>query len=220
MKNLVGKILLVAAAALVTLAPSALADSTVYFNGSYAFGNNGYGIPPYGGTLNGQPAEFYCVDFSHDITGGMSWSAAVTPVIPGGDYSATYLGNPASPTYLGSNATAGLAYDIFAYILTEMGQTTNQTTQAEDQWAIWFVTDGGVDPYGITGPGGAATILENAYLNLGSFNPQGWEILTPDDGTYGQEFMVYTPEPSSILMLALGLGALLLFAKRRQALQN
>jgi len=216
MKLTVRTLFFFAAIALTSLAPSAFADSAVSFNGSYAFGDNGYGIPPYGGTLNDQPAEFYCVDFSHDITAGMNWSAAVTPVTVGGDYSATFLGNSSSPTYAGSNANAGNDYLLFAYILTEMGQTTNQTTQAEDQWAIWSFTDGGYDPYGSAN---LSWVLSNAESNLSSFNPAGWEILTPNDGTYGQEFMINTPEPSSVLLLALGLGALFV-RKRRQALEN
>jgi PEP-CTERM motif len=216
MKLTVRTLFFFAAIALTSFAPSAFADSTVYFDGSYSFGDNGYGIPPYGGTLDGQSTQFYCVDFSHDITGGMSWSAAVTPVTVGGDYSSTFLGNSSSPTYAGSNANAGSDYLLFAYILTEMGQTTNQTTQAEDQWAIWSFTDGGYDPYGSAN---LASIIANAESNLSSFNPAGWEILTPDDGTYGQEFMINTPEPSSMLLLALGLGALFML-KRRQALGN
>jgi hypothetical protein len=207
---------LIAAIALASLAPSAFADSTVYFDGSYAFGDNGYGIPPYGGTFGGQSAQFYCVDFSHDISGGMTWSAAVTPVTSGGNYSATFLGNLFSPTYAGSNSNAANDYLLFAYILTEEGQTTDQTTKAEDQWAVWSVTDGGYDPYGAAS---LASILTNAESNLSSFNPAGWDILTPDDGAYGQEFMVYTPEPSGILLLALGLGALFLL-KRRPAQLN
>src|SRR5580658_786664 len=103
MKLTVRTLFFFAAVALASFVPSALADSAVYFDGSYAFGNNGYGIPPYGGTLDGQPANFYCVDFSHDITGGMSWSAAVTPVTVGENYGSTYLGNPGSATYAGSN---------------------------------------------------------------------------------------------------------------------
>src|ERR1700722_8183786 len=216
MKLTVRRFLLVTAVALASLAPSAFADSTVYFDGSYSFGDNGYGIPPYGGTLDGQSTQFYCVDFSHDITAGMTWSAAVTPVTVGGGYSSTFLGNSSSPTYAGSNANAGSDYLLFAYILTEMGQTTNQTTQAEDQWAIWSFTDGGYDPYGSAN---LASIIANAESNLSSFNPAGWEILTPDAGTYGQEFMINTPEPSSMLLLALGLGALFML-NRRQALVN
>ncbi|MGB9068910.1 MAG: PEP-CTERM sorting domain-containing protein [Candidatus Acidiferrales bacterium] len=216
MKLTLRSLFFVAAIALAGFAPTAFADSSVDFNGSYAFGDNGYGIPPYGGTLDGQSTQFYCVDFSHDITGGMNWSVAVTPVTVGGDYSETFLGNPSSPTYAGSNANAASDYLLFAYILTEMGQTTDQTTQAEDQWAIWSYTDGGYDPYGATN---LAAIIANAESNLSTFNPAGWEILTPNDGTYGQEFMINTPEPSSVLLLALGLGALFLL-KRRQALEN
>jgi hypothetical protein len=216
MKLTVRTLFFFAAIALAGFAPSAFADSSVDFNGSYAFGNNGYGIPPYGGTLDGQPTQFYCVDFSHDITAGMIWSVAVTPVTVGGDYSETFLGNSSSPTYAGSNANAASDYLLFAYILTEMGQTTDQTTQAQDQWAIWSYTDGGYDPYGTAN---LAAIIANAESNLSSFNPAGWEILTPTDGTYGQEFMINTPEPSSVLLLALGLAALFLL-KRRQALEN
>ena len=212
------KILLVAAAVILAgFAPSAFADSTVYFNGSYSFGDNGYGIPPYGGTLDGQSAQFYCVDFSHDITGGMSWTALVTPVTPGGNYGGTYLGNPSSPTYAGGNSQAANDYLVFAWILTQMGQTSDQTQLAKDQWAIWSFTDGGYDPYGA---GSAAWIIgqaENAIAN--GFNGSGWEILTPDNGSYGQEFMVNTPEPASILLLAMGIATLFFF-KRRRALQN
>jgi hypothetical protein len=49
------------------------------------------------------------------------------------------------------------------------------------------------------------------------FTGQGWEILTPDASQqgYGQEFLVYTPEPSSMLLLGIGLCALI-FVKRRE----
>ena len=202
MDTLARKLCLAAVLALASFTPSAFADSTVYVNGSYAFANNGYGIPPYGGTLNGQPAEFFCVDFTHDISGGDSWQAVVTPVTPGGNYSSTYLQN--ADTYL-----------EFAYILTEMTQTTNQTTQAEDQWAIWSVTDGGYDPYS-----DGASILAAAQAAVeDGFNGAGWEVLTPDVGQYGQEFMIYTPEPASWILLALGLGSLV-WLKRRQLSPN
>lgn len=73
---------------------SAKADSApvnVYVDGSYAFANNGFGIGPYGGTLNGQAASFYCVDFSHDIVGQTGWLATVTPL---GQNGTTLLQNP------------------------------------------------------------------------------------------------------------------------------
>ena len=212
------RFLLVAAAVILTgFAPSAFADSTVTFNGSYSFGNNGYGIPPYGGTLNGQPAEFYCVDFSHDISGGMNWNAVVTPLTPGGNYGSTYLGTSGSPTYAGSNSQAANDYLVFAWILTQMGETTDKTQLAEDQWAIWSYTDGGYDPYGMAN---AEWIICQAEAAIAAgFNRGGWEILTPDSGNYGQEFMIQTPEPATLALLALGLGAIVFF-QRRQARQH
>jgi len=216
MDKILRKFLFVAAATLLALAPSALADSTVYVNGTYAFANNGYGIPPYGGTLNGNPAEFYCVDFSHDISGGDTWQAVTTPVILGGNYGSTYLGNPGSATYAGSNSNAGNDYLVFAWLLTQMTQDSNQGDQAAYQWAIWSLT-GGNDPI-TSGPWDASNLIGDADLAIGEgYNGAGWEILTPDVGQYGQEFMVQTPEPSTVLLLALGLGGLL-FLKRREEL--
>jgi hypothetical protein len=210
------RLLLVAAAGLLILAPSALADSTVYVNGSYAFANNGYGIPPYGGTLNGQSAEFYCVDFSHDITGGDTWQAVTTTVTPGGNYGSTYLGNPSSPTYAGSTILAGNDYEIFAWLLTQMTQDSNQSDEAAYQWAIWSLT-GGTDPF-TSGPWDASSLIGDAEwaINHEGFTGAGWEILTPDAGQYGQEFMVQTPEPSSVLLLFLGLCGLVLLRHRER----
>jgi hypothetical protein len=196
MKRL-AEIVFIAAAVLLFMIPSAKADSSVYFNGSYAFANNGVGIPPYGGTLNGQPADFYCVDFSHDIVGGQSWEAIVTPVSPTTNYSATDLDN-------------GTDYVEFAWLLTQEQQTTNQTTIAEDQWAIWSLS-GATDPYG-----NAAAILANAetQLTAADFTGAGWEILTPDPKSAGQEFMVDTPEPTGLLLLAIGLCGLFIVKRR------
>jgi len=201
MKNF-ARIVFLAAGILLFLIPSAKADSIVAFNGSYAFGNNGVGIPPYGGTLNGQAAEFYCVDFSHDITGGDSWNAIVTPVTT----------NPAGygSTYLKSETD----YLEFAWLLTQEQGTTDQTQIAADQWAIWSVT-GASDPY--TGADSASVLLGDAQTAVNDgFTGQGWEILTPDAGQYGQEFMVQTHEPSGLALLGVGLCALFLLAKRRE----
>jgi hypothetical protein len=208
MKSILQKLLFaVAVVTLLSFAPSAFADSSVAVDGTYAFASYGYGIPPYGGTLNGQPAEFYCVDFAHDIAGGDSWLAIVTPVASSGS---------SSVPYLTGDTTDGVSdYLLFAWLITQMTQTTDQPTQAQDQWAIWSLT-GATDPYG-----NQASILSTAatQLTAADFTGQGWEILTPDASLnqYGQEFLVQTPEPSSVLLLGVGLCGLL-FLKRRQQL--
>ena len=183
---------------------------TVYVNGSYAFGDNGYGIGPYGGTLNGESASFYCVDFKHDIVGNTGWTAAPTSLISSSSLSstATLLNNPK-------------LYTEMAWMITQMMGTTNQKLQAEYQWTIWSLTGASYDPYASYSTG----IIANAQAAVsGGWFAHGWEILTPVSGTgypnqpgyYGQEFMILaTPEPSSILLLLAGLGVFTFVAIRK-----
>jgi len=207
MNRMIRIFLMVAAVAVASLAPSAFADSLVTVDGSYAFGNNGYGIPPYGGTLDGTSAQFYCVDFSHEIGGGDFWYAISTPVTPGGNYSSTFLGSAS-------------AYEEIAWLLTQEISAPDQNTAAAYQWAIWSLT-GGNDPY--TGLLSASVLVFEAQLavKLG-YTGAGWTILTPDTAhnQYGQEFMIRTPEPGTLLLLIVGLGVLMFFARRRELLQN
>ena len=158
---------------------------TVSIDGTYYFANNGYGIPPYGGTLNGQSQSFYCVDFSHPIQAGDTWNVTITS-LTGSNFSSTYLGN--QTTYL-----------AMAWLITQMMGTTNQLQIAEDQYAIWSLT-GGPNPYGTNSAIVAAAL---AAVKAG-FTGQGWEILTPT-GSLGQEFLVRVPEPAALLMLLIGL---------------
>ena len=200
---------------LLTAVISKADTAQVFVDGSYAFANNGYGIGPYGGTLNGQAASFFCVDFSHDIQGQTGWTATVTPL---GSSGTTLLQNPAT-------------YDEMAWLITQImnpaamaaqtGQSNFQLVQAELQWTIWAMSglNGTVNPY----PSWAAYFSQQAALNYGSVTGT-WDILTPVSGTgypsqpgyYGQEFMVLaTPEPGSILLLLTGLAVFALIALRK-----
>ena len=187
---------------LLLFAVSAKADS-VYVNGSYAFADHGYGIGPYGGTLNGQSASFFCVDFTHDITGNTSWVAAVTPITNSTDFSGTRLNNETE-------------YLQMIWLATQMVTAPDQQTQAELQWAIWGFTGGG-DPYGTNAAFQAAAL---AAVN-GGFTGIGWEILTPVDpktgstNVYGQEFIVRASEPGTLALLCAGLLGMILVTRRR-----
>lgn len=180
-----------------SVASKADAIASIYFNGGYAFGDNGYGIPPYQGTLDGQAAQFYCVDFAHDITVNSSWQATVTDISNTSDYSSTRLDN-------------GTIYSEITWLLDQSQATTDQSTQAEFQWAVWSFSGGG-NPYGTNSQW--ITLASTAVAD--GFSDNSWEILTPT-GNYGQEFVVKTPEPSSLLLVSLGLVGLAVAGRRQR----
>jgi hypothetical protein len=177
----------------VTFVSSAKADplNTVHFDGTYAFADgNGYGIPPYGGTLNGQTEAFYCVDFTHDIKAFDIWNVNITS-LTGSSFGSTRLGSGSQSSYM-----------LMAYMITQMmGSGLTQTQIAAEQYAIWSFSGGPANPYGNT-----AAIIAAALAGMASshFTGQGWEILTPT-GNVGQEFLVHVPEPGVLLLLVIGL---------------
>lgn len=176
---------------------SAKAD-TVYVDGSYAFANGGYGIPPYGGTLDGQSAQFFCVDFSTPIWGGESWQVTVTS-LTGSDFSLTKLKNQTS-------------YLEMAWLVTQMMSATTQMQKAMDQYAIWSFS-GGPNPYGSN-----TTLVAAALAAVqNGFTGAGWEILTPT-GSAGQEFLIFVgvPEPGELVMLLIGLAIVALATRTKR----
>jgi hypothetical protein len=185
---------------LLLLSISAKADgvASVYFNGGYAFGDHGYGIPPYQGTLDGQSASFYCVDFTHDITANTGWQATVTGLANSADYTSTRLGS-------------GSIYTEIAWLLDQSLASGNQTMQAELQWAVWSFSGGG-DPYGTN----SQLVAQAVSAVNGGFTDGDWEVLTPI-GSYGQEFLVRTPEPSTFVLLCIGLLSLGMARRRNLA---
>jgi len=183
-----------------TFSTGAKAD-TVYVDGSYAFANGGNGIPPYGGTLNGQSQQFFCVDFSTPIWAGESWQVTITS-LTGSNFSLTKLKNQTS-------------YLEMAWLVTQMMSTTSQLQKAMDQYAIWSFT-GGPNPYGTN-----STLVASALAAVqGGFSGQGWEILTPT-GSAGQEFLIFVgvPEPAELVMLLIGLAVVALATRTKRSSQ-
>jgi hypothetical protein len=169
---------------------------TVQVNGSYAFASNGYGVGPYGGTLNGQSANFYCVDFTTTIQAGDMWTVLLTG-LTGSNFSSTKLNNKT-------------AYLEMAWLVTQMMGASTQLQQAKDQFAIWSFT-GGPNPYGTNSSIVAAAL---AAVNAG-FTGQGFTILTPT-GSKGQEFLIFSvAEPAELLTLAIGLILLGIVTRKR-----
>lgn len=181
--------------------PGGAKADTVYVDGSYAFANGNYGIPPYGGTLNGQSEQFFCVDFTTDIWGGESWQVTVSS-LTGSDFSLTKLKNQTS-------------YVEMAWLITQMMSTTSQLQKAMDQYAIWSFS-GGPNPYGSNG-----TLVAAALAAVqGGFTGTGWEVLSPT-GSAGQEFLMFVgvPEPAELVMLLIGLTVVALVARKNRSRQ-
>lgn len=181
--------------------PGGAKADTVYVDGSYAFANGNYGIPPYGGTLNGQSEQFFCVDFTTDIWGGESWQVTVSS-LTGSDFSLTKLKNQTS-------------YLEMAWLITQMMSTTSQLQKAMDQYAIWSFS-GGPNPYGSN-----STLVAAALAAVqGGFTGTGWEILSPT-GSAGQEFLIFVgvPEPAELVMLLIGLAVVALVTRKNRSRQ-
>jgi hypothetical protein len=177
----------------------------VYFNGQYAFANNGYGIPPYGGTLNGQSVSFYCVDFTHDIYANTSWYATVTKLnSPVADFADTRIDNKTK-------------YLEMAWLITQMGKASSEVSKAQFQWAVWSFS-GGPDN------SNAESLLISDAVNAvdHGYKGNGWELLTPN-GSYGQEFLVDnvtpTPEPSGLILFGSAMLGMFILRKRIFAAQ-
>jgi len=198
-------------------------------------------VDPYTGTVGGVAGtSVICDDWSNNSYVGESWTANVinaaavassgTPMF--GDNQALYnelawlgsklLASPTNPTL-----QAEISFAMWALTYGANGTSTDSTspltylseygTSAELAAAQNYLCEAA-----------GATITGCTGTGEGNYNAAGWEILTPaGQGTCNgspcgtpQEFLVYTPEsPTAILLGAdlLGLATLIFLFRRRMA---
>jgi len=207
-------------------------DNSTVTNPSYF----GVYVDPYTATVGGVTGtSVICDDWSDNSYVPESWTAYVNNVSSVSTATTTLFGN--NPT---------LYAEVAWLATTLMANPTNQTLQAEVSFAIWELTYGAngthteiPDPTtflagatngsnyqaAISGPTGL--LAQAAAAVAAGYNGAGWEILTPDTNlpiTGGskldppQEFLVYTPESSAIVLFAtdmLGLLGLAFVFRRR-----
>lgn len=184
-------------------------------------------VDPYTATIAGIGSKIpvICDDFSDNSYVGTTWTVNVT------NLSAVSSGSP----LFGQNQTL---YDELAWLASDMlanyspSPTSAQlAAQIADSFAIWQLTYGANStttespgPFNPPFPINQSAIdtqISSAIASVGSFDTSGWEILTPLGAPYKgepQEFLVHTPEASTILMLRadlLGVLALAFFFRRR-----
>jgi len=236
--------LLAALVAVVSLTPRAVADQTasmdltgVGTNGAYA----GVYIGPYQGTINGVSTPVICDDFGDESYIPETWTAITTsvsnlgadPNLKWGDnqtlydegaYLATLLANPANSAnasaiqyalwQLMDAAPAGGAYNngVENWLAGELGSSQFATFEGSSSVA-------GSVLYYIAQAEMASNYDSSNWSNvlIYSFDQCTNTVSSPCTSTNPpQEFLVATPEPSTILMLILGLGAIFLVWRRQR----
>jgi PEP-CTERM motif len=198
--------------ALLVATPRAFADGTsMYLSGAGDNAPYGVYVGPYYATVNGVAnTPVICDDYSHDSYIGESWTANLSTSSNMSDVRF----NPAN-------------YDELAYLANILfGLNGSNNAEADAlQYAIWYLDDptdvaAAIGGYGFfsdsTDVDGVAYWRNQAALNATPADLSDILIYTPTSGGNPQEFLVQTPEPGVILLLAIGLAGLFLL-KRRQS---
>jgi hypothetical protein len=218
-------VLFIVLAATLSFASSANADTvSVTLTGvSGGVQGNVYTSPYYatvGPTAN---VPIVCDDYSHEVYMGESWIASVSTFA---NLSNTRFGNLVSAPQL---------YDEAAYLFNELSQVPSQVGNISFAlWAIFDPSDVTTSAGWTTGgnainPTSAAGWLANAQgqtYTAGEFS--NFEILTPctqtpqgcvisTSSTSPQEYLVRTPEPSTMLLLGIGLIAVWMLKSRKNS---
>jgi hypothetical protein len=221
--------------ALFLITPLAHADgtTTMQFTGVNGANNGVYYVSPYTGTLNygtssAQSVVLFCDDINNEVSMGQVWSANVTSLASAtssGNFDNTRYGNPLVNTGLGSNpygSSAASLYEEAAWLVAQFDSHPGDYVSL--QYALWNLmsptnTSAGLLAFmgsdGIT----VAQWLAMAAAGYTSINLANFQIVT-NVGPLGytgqvQEFVVRTPEPATIFLLLVGIGAMFLFVSRR-----
>jgi hypothetical protein len=215
------------------LACAAHADGTpvnMVFTGVNGAQDGQYYVSPYNGTMNLAPVTLFCDDINNEVTWGQTWTANVTS-LASGVFTNTRYGSSVN-TGLSSNpyTTNPLTlYEEAAWLVTQFA--SHPSDYVTLQHALWDLMTPGAESTSFTNNDAdnksVGDWLALAGTGYTSINPADFEILTNIGCTPGtntpclaysgqvQEFIVRTPEPSSLALLVSGMLALMLLVIRR-----
>jgi hypothetical protein len=163
----------------------------------------------------------FCDDINNEVSIGQVWTANVTS-LASGNLSNTRYGSSTNPSY--SNPTAALMlYEQGAWLVSQFGSHTSDYVSL--QYALWDLMTPGAEPTSYQGSDGISVSqwLTWAAANYNQINPANFEIITNVGPLQYkgqvQEFIVQTPEPTTIVLLLIGIGVMFLLALKRQRQQ-
>jgi len=239
MKSVFRRHLFMTAVAVLIVASASFAGTTMSLTGlgdgaslsSSTYGFNVY-VDPYTGSIAGGPSNVpvICDDWSDNSYVGTTWNVNVGSIGSGGLSGTPLFGTPGP-------AQTNL-YQQIAYLSTLLLQNNgNPDMQAGISFAIWQLTypynnpqdnpspinflNSSGDQNAINDYNWANNQLANAIATNSLGGAYSFEILTPNPLHASQEFLVQTPEASTIVMFGAALLGLLTMAFffRRDALQ-
>lgn len=183
--------------------------------------SSGYYISPYSATVNGVNTTIYCDDFANTVTVGENYTANITN-LGSGDLSNTRYGSITQTLATqngGSQAFNGLQlYEMAAWLTMQF--TANGASNGDIQDTLWdLFNPNSLDP-GVKPPQPSSnTWLYAAEQNYSSINPNNFYILTnvaPVNMSGQVQEFLFTPEPSSLLLLASSLIVFLAWGYRKR----
>jgi hypothetical protein len=179
-------------------------------------------ISPYEGQINGQNVLLYCVDPNQDAPAdGKSWwvNVATPGNLSSMDTTYQYLSAKYPAGNSSDETTIDTRYEEMAALVLQMNNPSNtKVTDQELQAAIWTLADPTIGFSNL--PSGFSLSQVSADITNAEKNPltSDFEVLTDTNDKY-QEFIVLTPEPSTLITMATGLLALLYMLYRRKHCQ-
>jgi PEP-CTERM motif len=196
-----------------SIASTAKADSvTVTLTGVSGGVQGGVYTSPYYATVGTSAnVPIVCDDYSHTVYMGESWTASVSTFA---DLSNARFWQTGGGSLAANQAATLHLYDEAAYLFNELYLQPGQS--GDISFALWAI----FDPTEVKSSAGwtstAAWWLASAQsqtYTAGEFS--NFKVLTPISPTSPQEYLVRTPEPSSALLLGIGLLAIFAFSRRK-----
>lgn len=165
-------------------------------------------IGPYTMLINGQDVPALCIAYFDESYLNTTWNAYLTPV-GSSNLSGTY------------QPTAGQEYEEAAYIYSQIIQPNSNRTGLQE--AAWDIMAYDITNSSYTSQIGDNTYIDAALANYSSMNFSGYDIVSDTTANAEQEFLIATPEPSTLTLLGAALflaAGAAIWRRRKQAMQS